>query len=544
MRRPCSPRSRSGPDAAGQATRVPFGQKALKTGEQLQQPRPGQLISRHAGQSFFDAILQLRDDSVHRRAETVSLDTPARVRSGWARAACRATVPVMDPMRSRWWLQAQQTQAAQVLAAMASLDVPSAERWAARALQAARTAGHTSPESVVHVARLIALGRGQDIDAVQARQLAADHARVGARPSLALRDDAAARRDFNHPPHWAQDADGAWAPDAARMHNAVARSWSAISGKFGPVLARRLFDANVRGGALAVMAAMDAAGSTQTLTASDLAHLQYAAITDGGPRTAGVNANDPPSLHDAAHSIGAYGVSVQQEIHGDRFSEAVLNELFDAQPAFSINRELALDQQPAVARQLRQLVNSQHDELSLDDLLGELDLSFFTRTPDGQQLSHGWTESPRANAERAERILDANGLLAHLGAEERAEVLARIHGTGDATTFESIATRWAQSGDRARFTADVDAWLDDLADVLREVSHGSLMTRQEFTQRAARAIAFGLTLERAAPGSLVMGLLDAGVADADLMPALRTLDLRSAYPPVLREVQRALGVTP
>jgi hypothetical protein len=446
-------------------------------------------------------------------------------------------------------MQSNLTQANEMLRMAHDLGAPDADAWAARVLACAHSAGLVTGTGPLLVARRVAIAHGRWSPARELRELAhaagaTNAANAANAAASALRDDAAARSAFNHPAHWVATANGRLAPDASQLRNESARAWTAATRKFGPDLALTMFDANIRGGTMAVIAAMDATGSRQTLTVRDIAELQYVSFTSGSPGALGVNALDAPTLHDAAHSIAGYGVSVHQEIHGDDFSEALINDLFGIEPEIAINRGAPLDQQPSVALQLSQLIDVRFANVSIDSLLQEIEPSFITSSSAGPQLSHGWSESPAANAKRAEQILDANGLLAHLAPAGRRAVLSLIYGAQRPHTFEAIATRWARGGDRQQFAQDVDSWLDDVADRLRSVSSGSLMSRGEFGQYAAKAVAFGLLLDRTAPGSLVMGPLDTGLGDTDLPIALRQLDLRTAYPPVLREVQRALGLRP
>jgi hypothetical protein len=445
--------------------------------------------------------------------------------------------------RRRRTMQSNLTQANEMLRIAHDLGDPDADAWAARMLACAHATDLGSGQGPLFVANRMAIAHGRWPAASELRALAhaAHMTSVGNTSAAPLRDDAAARSAFNRPTHWVATADGRLAPDASTLRNEAARAWSAATQRFGSDLAMTMFDANVRGGTVAVIAAMDAAGSRQALTVRDIAELQYVAFTSGSPSTLGVNALDAPTLHDAAHSAAGYGVSVHQEIHGDDFSEALINDLFGIEPEIVINRGAPLDQQPSVALQLSQLIDVRFANVSIDSLLQEIEPSFFSPTSTGPQLSHGWGQSPSEDAHRAEQILDANGLLAHLEPAGRRAVLALIYGAQRPHTFEAIATRLAQSGDRQQFARDVDAWLDDVADCLRAASSGSLMSRDEFGNHAARAVAFGLLLDRTAPGSLVMGPLDTGLGDADLPMALRQLDLRTTYPPVLREVQRALG---
>jgi hypothetical protein len=446
----------------------------------------------------------------------------------------------MRSLRPHGWvaLQAHQSAASRMLALAAHLGERDPQEWAARVLAfaQARSSG-SSADQVLRVAQAVALARGQAPDTQ------ALHALWSTGEPALWRDDAQARADFNRPPHWSVGADGRFQPDAARLRGAAAQAWSSLTHKFGADLAQRLFDANVRGGAMAVFAAMDAVGSALPVTVSDVARLQFAALTDGTPRLPGAGVPSIPTLHDAGHSMSAYGVSVQQEIHGDLFSEGLLDTLFGDDASVVIDRGRALTQQPQATGSLRQAIADQFDKLSLNLMLAELDTAFQTRLVGRQQIARDWEGTPYESAVRAEQILEANGLLAHLSAQGLQAVRALIYGP-HGPTFECLAADFVHSGERQAFVRDANAWLDDMAGTLRDASPDALMTREQFTRHAAQAVAFGLLIERTAPGSLRMGLLDVPVNEDDLMPAARTLDLRSAYPSVLREVQRALGMAP
>jgi hypothetical protein len=432
--------------------------------------------------------------------------------------------------------QANQSAASQLLTLAARLGERDPQDWAARlwtVAQARPLAG--DPEQILRVAHAVALARGLTPSTQQLRALL-----TGARPAP-LRTNAQAQVDFNQPPHWRVGADGRFKPDTARLRGEAAQAWSSITRKFGPTLAVRMFDANVRGGAMAVFAAMDAAGSPLSVTVSDIARLQFTALTDGRPRLAGAGTPEMPTLHDAGHSMSAYGVSVQQEIHGDLFSEALLDKLFGDDTKAIIDRSRPLAQQPLAVAEVRQAIREQFEGLSLNLMLAELDTAFQTRLVGDQPSTRKWEGTPNESAVRAEQVMQANGLLAHLNRQGLQAVRALIYGP-DELTFEGLAADFVRSGDREAFARDVDAWLDDMALTLRAASPNALMTRTQFTEHAARAVAFGLLIDRAAPGSLRDGLLDVSVREEALMPALRTLDLRWAYPAVLLEVQRALGL--
>jgi hypothetical protein len=119
-----------------------------------------------------------------------------------------------------------------------------------------------------------------------------------------------------------------------------------------------------------------------------------------------------------------------------------------------------------------------------------------------------------------------------------------IYGAEQTGSFEAISSRFVANKNTGQFERELDGWLGQMTTLLRAESKSQGMSKAEFERKAARAIAFALVLERAAPGSLRDGPLSIGLNDAELAPALRTLDLRIDFPRTVREVQNALGQRP
>jgi hypothetical protein len=360
-------------------------------------------------------------------------------------------------------------------------------------------------------------------------------------PDIPLRSTAQVRAAFNNPAHWRVDPQGRHTPQESNLRGQSQAAWARIQKKFSPDMAATLFDANVRGGISATMASMDAVGSRLPLTVQDVIDLQYVAITSG-VRVANAGPVYDPGLHDAAHSVSLYGVSALAEMYGDAHTEYMVQSLFGKKLTASINVPRPLDQQPRAARALRQHIDAEFAALSLDKFAATVKATFVSTDDKSVRLKQSWSDSPRENALRAEKILDANGLLAHLSAAGRAQVLSLVHGPNQPATFEAAATRFALSGNREQFTRDVDAWSTQLAASVKQASANHTMSATEFKAHASRAIAFGLLIERTAPGRLANGAVN---AELSTLPAsLLNLNLREAYAQTLSEVQRALEISP
>jgi hypothetical protein len=436
--------------------------------------------------------------------------------------------------------------------------------WAAKLLVLAQSHGMTTNEQILVAARvaifsgapLITNTAHAEVQRIaEIRQLATDlHAAKGtvaakgARSTSTLpegRSAPAARVAFNNPTHW-QESANLIVPNVANLVGKSELAWRAVTSKFKGGLAEKLFDANVRGGALAVMSVMSAEGSLQTLTIHDLTALQYVAITDGNKPKLAVPL-ETPTLHDTFHSAVGYGVSVREEMFGDAFSEDMVNSLFGDDADIRVNLNTPLDQQPDAVKQIKLRIAENFSSATTDKITGELRSLFqsLRKNEDGFAVHTGqWTGTAIENAKRAERTLEANGLLAHLNPAGRQKIEDLIYGTEQTGSFEAIASRFVSSKDTRQFERELEGWLGQMTSTLRTESKAQGMSLPEFERKAARAVAFALVLERAAPGSLGDGPLSIGLNDEELAPALRTLDLRIDFAKTLREVQTALGQQP
>jgi hypothetical protein len=442
-----------------------------------------------------------------------------------------------------WWLsQANRSVFDQVMAIARKIEPRSADAWAARVLAVLRQRGSDDGPSVLRTAQMLELAHelqtpSPNISEVRRLVDAINGPRPADAPIRQLRSEEAARKAYNYP-HWITTASGLIAPDETRIRGGVAREWALIKIKFSNDLAQAMFDANVRGGIMAVIDVMNAAGSNRILTLRDVARLHFTATSDGvetSPNTM--------RTHDALHT---YGVSVLEELHGDAFSEELLKRLFaTTPPEIAIDVGTPLGRQPATVRQLAQLIDRQFDSLSTFSLAGAAFTFFLNDLMDTHNdelvLKEAIANGPALNAQRAEQILDRHGLLAHLSPANRQQVLSLVYGADQPQTFEAIAKRWARSGDQPEFEVDLIDWAVLLGERLAETSQDSLMSRGEFTQFAMKAIAFGLLLERTQPGALTRQPLDTTLDD---LPGLERLDLRVAFPPALREVEDAFAALP
>jgi hypothetical protein len=455
-----------------------------------------------------------------------------------------------------WWLAQANREVASELMTLANKATSVApEQWAAKVLALAQSTGMTTDRQILVTARVAAFSGasstptttdGQRRRIAEVRQLAVDlqiaKSAVSASlprptsPNSGARTTQAARAAFNNPPHWRESA-SLIVPDAASMVGESARAWGAVTSKFGGNLAEKMFDANVRGGALAVMSVMDAVGSRQTLTVHDLTALQYATITNGTKPTEAV-ALEEPSLHDTFHSAVGYGVSAHEELFGDAFSESMVNSLFSGDADIHVDLTAPLHAQNAAVKQIKSRISENFSSTKTEGLTRELRI-YFTQARLGR-----WTGSAVERAQLAEQTLVHNGLLAHLNPAGRQKINALIYGGEQTGSFEAIAARYTKSQDLPTFQRELYGWETRMISTLQAESKTQNMPLPEFERNAARAIAFGLVLERAAPGSLFEGPLSIGLDDAELAPALRTLDLRADFPRTVLEVQRALGQQP
>jgi hypothetical protein len=449
---------------------------------------------------------------------------------------------------------AHASEAAQLLELAQRLGERDAQAFAVRAVAAASANPWNTNLSPVDVARLVGLTRPRFVataadranttallmrlrDVVNPRQVSGGANTTNARP-VNYRSDDQARASFNYRKHWRRDEAGRLVPDEKKLSGQPAQMWSAVTNKFGPELARSLFDANVRGGLLAVINALDAAGSKQPLNVEDVTSLQYLALHNG-QATPSNNGVDPPSLHDAVHSAVDYGVNELQELYGDVHSEGLLVDVFAEGAIHRLDPRQALTSQTAAVARLSARIDQAHGGVSLDQLAYELRAAFVSGSGAGLALKEAWTGTPSANTQQAAKMLSERGLISHLQPQPRQRILALVYGKDRPDSFEAIANRYGASGDRAQFARDVDAWLGRVGKALTEASANNAMSNAEFRERAARSLAFGLVLEAASPGVLQDGPVDTLLVNG-LPKAVTAVDLRQQFPQKLQEVRQAL----
>ena len=462
---------------------------------------------------------------------------------------------IFDGVAARWlWRQTHREVASELLALAHRSGVREADVWATTVLANAQSHGAANAAQILRAAQLAALGRalpesGQPmvVSVADIRRLASQGS-AGAPAGQAgqnWHDAQTARAAFNHPAHWRDAGGGRVAPDTAQLEGESAAAWRSLTDKFGDELARTLFDAKARGGdATAVIDAIEASGSDRTLTVVDLAHLQFVCLTNGQV-SPGVSL---PTLHDALHS---YGTSMFEEMYGDAHTEGLVRSLFSlaASDKISIDASRPLSAQPAAVQALEARLRDDFASVTVANLAFETRAAFYQTDDIGyESFKDDWYADPSQNADKMARLLDANGALAHLDASTRARVDALIHDRADPGSFESISMDLTAAMAASRFGASMfpprfTAWLARLAEVTREASERHSMSRARFDDHAAQAIAMALTLERAAPGSLRAGPSGTRLSDPAFPPELRALDLRQAYPAVLRGVRQALGLS-
>jgi hypothetical protein len=390
-----------------------------------------------------------------------------------------------------------------------------ADAWAARALACAQQRGLGAGLMPLLAARLLALPGGAT-SVADLRRLAVDlaGARIG-RPAAAavlLKTDEQARAAFNHPQHWSRTPQGLLLP-IGPLQGASADAWGGLTKKFGDALAQRMFDAQVRGGALAVIEAMDQAGSQMPPTDDDLAALHFVAFSDG---SFGLDRADRP--HDEEHTFTGAGVSWVEETYNNYAISATsgLKTPIDALRP--------LHQQPELVAEVRSRSRQRPTD---HDFWLHLHVAVDASEMDGP---------PAEAAAQTERELQIDGYLAHLNAVQRNQLRSMIYdaaakaprpmaaGGGDAQpTLEGIASRFARSNqsgrDRDQFECDLATWSARATDLLVGAAQGNRLPDDALLQSAARLFAFKLCRARY-PGG----------------------DLRVHYLPVLREVQTALDL--
>ena len=451
--------------------------------------------------------------------------------------------------------QSNRSEAAQLMT-LANNAAPTApDAWAAKVLACAQTSNMVTPKQILVAARVAALiGKPSKANIAEAQrrltaeigQLARDfrvekpailvNAPRSAVPVFAGLTTQAAKAAYNNAPHWNQSAN-LIVPDATRMVAKPALAWGAVTSKFGLNLAEKMFDANVRGGALAVISVLSAAGNQKLLTHEDLTHLQYAAISDGNPpklaRPVG-----PPMFHDAFHSASGYGVSAKEENAGDNFSDGLVNSLFSRDADIHPDITKPLGEQPAMVAQIKLRLREKFEATTTAGITRNLIHDF------ANAMLGRWTGSAVEMAQLAELALTETGTLAHLTPSSQQKIKGLIYGAEKAGSFEAIAARYNQTNDLPRFQSELERWRKLVDLTVHAESKDQMMSRPEFEHKAALAVAYALVLERAAAGCLREGPLDLGIDKTDLPPALRTLDLRVVFPQTVREVKKALGMPP
>jgi hypothetical protein len=468
---------------------------------------------------------------------------------------------------ARWWLaQANQSFAHEMLSIAAGAGhAADADAWAASVLACAHRRGLNSSSLSTLAARMAALpSHAPDPAELRRMAVAFDKATTSASATqpVPMKTEQAARIAFNRPAHWSRAAEGQLAPNIPRLHGASASAWLLLAAKFGGGLAKSMFDACVRGGAMAVIKVMDDAGSSQRLSLRDLAGLQQVAHSSGA-RPELTKPLAGPFVHDVMHVFGAYGVSEVEEQMGDQFAERLLTSLFGIEydgnfvlPAVTGNEapvaiDLArpLGAQPSAVSGLHSLIAGKFTAAHGQRLAVAVERAFFSRRPAERfaaDLIHDWSGTSAAQCARhAEQILDAHGLLVHLDPAARARVLHTIYGAETPGSLERSIGLLGPARDSAQFQRTLVDWVRfRLAPVVALESGGWLMEFEDFESRAADVIAAGLMLERAAPGSLATTPISTPLGIAENAKGIASLNVREAYPAIRMEVRRALGLSP
>jgi hypothetical protein len=439
--------------------------------------------------------------------------------------------------RRCWWLrQTNHELAGRLLAAANRAEPRDPDSWAARALVVAEQRGLRDGSSILLAAEMASTASlgpsSNDVNhlrslamalhggsAAPALPIGGAASSLGA-PVVHLRSEPAARSAYNHPGHWISTADGKLALDASRLHGESARLWAGLTTEFGAALAQSMFDAHVHGGAVAVIDAMNAAGSTKRLTQDHLAALHFVAFADGHSSTDpfGVFVATPDRPHDEEHAFTGFGVSWVEETYNNYAFEAARN--YEAPVAAT----RPLRQQPQLVAELRSRWRRQLREF---DFRSNLHVFVDPGTVSGP---------PAAAAARTERELQADGFLAHLSAAQRNELRSMLYGRGatpsspqagedkaeaEWPTLETIAARFANGGNEDRLHSDLAYWSNRVTNLLVRAAEGNRLPDEVLLQSAARLFAFRLCQTRH-PDS----------------------DLRVHYPPALHEVLTVLGLSP
>jgi hypothetical protein len=462
--------------------------------------------------------------------------------------------------QAHWLLQANRALATDMLSSAQKAGARDSVAWSARILALTTPNGAGARREPALLARMVAnLNPNNPVTVGEVRQLARDHAAAEAK----VRTAEQARIAFNRPSHWALTGDGTLAPIAQTLTGESASAWTALTTKFDAGLAPKLFDAYVRGGMKAVMAELDAKGSTQSLTFRNLAQLQRVAQTDGVNNPLARRLVEALTVHDLVHSIATgYGTSEFQELAGDRFAEDFLrylyklrteedladDALFERAPKIDLDVTRPLAQQPEAVREVKALIASQFEGVSSRLFGPAVDAAFYAPKKNTEvftpEARHDWTgKSPTQAARQAEQVLDANGLLAHLDPAARERVLSTVYGPPGSDTLEGLVSRNPPSG--PGFQEPFIAWVRyALSPAVVRETPSRLISRKDFNSRAEDAFALGLLLERTAPGALATAPSSTTVASLEELPGIAALNLRTALAPVRDEVRRAFATTP
>jgi hypothetical protein len=491
-----------------------------------------------------------------------------------------------DDLRARLWLLrgSHQTQVSQVLAAAARSDSSTyVDKIAAKALLWASTHGGTDVDSVVKAVRLAAQAEqlaafssaldasakaptdtatraALDTQIHLTRRMVDEHHRSSSSPPPSAsqltppRSNAQALVAYNHPTHWLQRSTGVFGPDKNRLAGESAQAWRRLTTKFGEPMAERLFDAGVRGGVMSQIKLLDAARSDKTLGVRDEAELQGIARSDGKAGALEL------TLHDVGHGTAGYGAAVIEEVKGDGFAEFLLTEVFAGEPSLDTEADASKDasklridlsrplsEQPSVVRNLSARINNGARRMSSDEIGWEVKKLLLKTTRNEvfstTELAHNWTgRSPSENAREMESILEKNGQLAHLGPDARARIRDLIY-SDRPSSFATTCKEKDPTADPGGFKYMTVYWVENtLIKALKNEAPRSMFPKEEYRSRAADAVAWGLMIERAAPGILRDSPIRRTLGEAEQTAAVRDLDLRKAYPPVREEVRRALGL--
>jgi hypothetical protein len=509
-------------------------------------------------------------------------------------AATRGKTCCVAPSSSAWWwIQTNRSAAAKIMsmAQRTGLSYSASQTWAVQLLPQASRLGAVEGSQVLHLAAVGVLERqvssgvtapAASDPAVQIQSvrglaqrwhdLCAEQpqlaqflrsspgplmAQVGRQtPTVAAldapRSDVAVRLAYNQPTHWRVTAAGLMVPSASQLKGVSDQAWKAVIDKFGSDLSNILFNANVRGGLPAVFAAMNHEGSRQSLTPVDLARLSYVALTPG------VGSGDPSgifllSLHDAGHCVAGYGPAELEENEGDQYAEFLLRSMYAHDPKsavvaerktkIAIDSARLLDVQPNAVAALAQEISVRFQANRIERLTAIVVARYFDVQRAEIKIyspSVKWAENPASDAQTILRLLQP--LTSHLGPTQQARIQALV-GQHGWTAVDPNAG--APMLDNNPYQIKMFRWVrDQLAPAVAAEMRSHLMPWSQFQPRAQRMVAFGLLLERTSPGVLSRGPTGTGLDPAQLPAAVRTLDLRVAYPPVLREVERNLPVSP